>query len=75
MSGMAGSKCASEDRLFRFAEQFFASFGFWERGDSNLPGFSQLKDHAPGFEIGGSGDPGFWIVNFVAEKSGVPNQA
>jgi hypothetical protein len=46
-----------------------------ELGDFYLPSFSQLKDHAPGFEIGGSGDPGFWVVNFVAEKSGVPDQA
>jgi hypothetical protein len=41
----------------------------------NLARVNQLEGPAPGFEVGRSGDPGFWIVNFIAEKSGVPNQA
>src|ERR1700722_7496930 len=42
---------------------------------SNLASFGQLQGQAAGFEVGASGDPGFGIVNFIAEKSGVPNQA
>jgi hypothetical protein len=44
-------------------------------GDSNLPSFGQLQGQAPGFEVGASGDPGFWMVNFVTEESGMPDQA
>jgi hypothetical protein len=42
---------------------------------SNLASFGQLQGQAAGFEVGASGDPGFGVVNFIAEKSGVPNQA
>ena len=47
----------------------------WRGGGSNLASFGQLQGQAAGFEVGASGDPGFGIVNFIAEKSGVPNQA
>src|ERR1700722_4858254 len=46
----------------------------WRGGGSNLES-GQLQGQAAGFEVGASGDPGFGIVNFIAEKSGVPNQA
>ena len=65
----------SEDRFLPCQDNCAQDEDFARGGDSNLATFNQLQGQAASFEVGAPGDPGFGVINFVAEKSGVPNQA
>ena len=65
----------SEDRFLPCRDNCAQDEDFARGGDSNLATLSQLPGQSASFEVGTPGDPRFGVINFIAEKSGVPDQA